>query len=142
MSDSEVLPGGAPLPQPNTINPVVTGTVSPGTPLYALADGTQGPARANSGTTGYCVGLSLEPASTGERTRSRYLGPVTLTAEQWAAVTAAATTLTVGAPYYVSQGVAGLLTAVKPGSGLITLVGVASSPLCLVVNPSSHTASE
>lgn len=142
MSDSEILAGGAPPPQPNTLTAVVTGAVGPGTPVYPVADGSIGPARGNSATTAYAVGLALKAGANGERTPYRYAGPVTLTSEEWTAVLNTGTELIPGSPYYVSQSAPGVLTATKPGSGLICLVGVASSDLCLVVNPSTHTATE
>ena len=139
MSDTSIQPGGAPPPQPNTLNPTVSGAVLPGTPVYTLADGTIGPAKADSGTTAYCQGLSLIPAANTERGQYRYSGPVTLTSAEWTAVLNTGTELTPGAPYYVSQATAGKLTKTLPGSGIVCAVGVASSTLCLVVNPNYHT---
>jgi hypothetical protein len=139
MSDSEILAGGAPPPQPNTLNPLVTGTILPGTPVYPLADGTIGPARANSATTAYAAGISLIPATTDERGQYRYSGPVTLPAAEWAAVLDTGSELTPGAPYYVSQATAGKITLTLPGSGIVVQVGVAVSETCLLVDVSSRT---
>ena len=139
MSDTSIQPGGAPPPQPNTLNPTVSGAILPGTPVYTLADGTIGPAKADSATTAFAQGVSLIPAANTERGQYRYSGPVTLTVAEWTAVLNTGTELTPGAPYYVSQATAGKLTKTIPGSGLAVTLGIATSPLCLLVNPNWRT---
>lgn len=136
MSDSNIEPGGAPPPQPNTLNPRLTGTVVPGMAVYPLADGTIGPARANASGTAGAVGIALIPATTGERGQYRYSGPVTL--EDWTDASGTAD-LTPG-EYWVSQATAGMITSAKPGSGIATYVGRAVSARTLLVAPSFQTA--
>lgn len=139
MSDSQIQPGGAPPPQPNTLNPEVTGTVLPGTPVYALSTGNIGPAKADAAATAYPLGMSLIPATTGERGQYRYSGPVTLSSAEWAAVLDTGSSLTPGAPYYVSQASAGKITKTAPGSGLLARIGVATSPSCMLVSLGTRT---
>lgn len=141
MSDSEIQPGGAPPPQPNTLSARAASSFVRGTPLYPTAAGTIGPAKADSSTTARCVGLALEPGVSGERTPYRFCGPVTLSEAEWTAVLNTGTLLTPGAQYYISQATAGKITATAPGSGILSVAGIAISTTCLLVLPNSHSFS-
>jgi len=143
MSDSSIEPGGAPPPQPNTLNPKVAAgaAVTPGMPVYAESTGDIGPAKADSATTAYALGLALINAANGERGQYRYSGPVQLpaTADGWGSVLNTGTALIPGDPYYVSQASAGKITHTLPGSGIVCQVGTAISETTLLVAVCSRT---
>ena len=143
MSDSQIQPGGAPPPEPNSLsNKVLAGqALLPGTPVYADAGvGELGAADAGTAATAYALGLSLIPAANGERGQYRYSGPLTLSIAEWTAVLNTGTTgLTPGAPYFVSQAAAGKITKTLPGSGIAATIGVALSDVCMLIMPTWRT---
>jgi len=141
MSDSSIEPGGAPLPEPNTYNPIFSSSMSLGTPV-AFSTSVHDevvPAKANVVGTTYAIGVVIRNCSTaGERGGVRYAGAVTLTS--WADVLDTGTELETGKPYYVSNATAGKLTKTAPASGYVCPVGFAASPTTLFVQPSFPTA--
>lgn len=140
MSDTNLGPGGSPIPPSNAYNPIFTTAMAPGTPVSIStteADTVQ-PAKANSATTTYTIGVATSPGGAGVRGDIVYAGPVTLTAAEWALVLAGGGELVQGVPYYVSSTVAGQLTTVAPSAGgtFTAPIGYALSPLSLFVQPS------
>jgi hypothetical protein len=140
MSDTTIPIGGEGLPEPNTYNPVFASSMALGTPvaISTTAADTVVPAKANSATTTYVIGVVIRNAAPGGRGGLRYLGPVTL--ESWADVLDTGSALTQGVPYYVSEATAGKLTLTPPDTGFAAPVGFALSPTTLFVNPSFPTA--
>jgi hypothetical protein len=83
-------------------------------------------------------GFAATPGISSQAVTVQYVGPLTLTAEQWDAVTSTGGLVT-NARYFVSENVPGRITTTRPtgGSSLVTYVGIALSPTTLMIQMSS-----
>lgn len=105
-----------------------------GSPLYSAGAGECGLAEANSVVKATLIGFAIQAGVADDRCRVKQSGPLTLTAAQWAArVSTDSGALVPGATYYLSQVTAGKIRRVLPDSGVVTVVGVALSTLCLLI---------
>jgi hypothetical protein len=142
MADTTSVAGGRQPGSPTAYNPFAGASFPPGTPVRQdLAhDDTVLPAQANSIettiVTGIAVGGGVGPW--GQRTNRvlvQYIGPLTLTADQWDEITGDEGGLVRGVPYFLSATFAGKLTTRAPysdgGDTFDAPVGVALSETTL-----------
>jgi hypothetical protein len=100
----------------NTYNPVCSVDMAPGTPVAqsTTVPGEVVPAAAGSANTAKVIGLvSKFGAVAGKRAFVQFLGPITLTTEEWDAIAGTSGGLAEGVAYYLSA-TAGQLTSNKP----------------------------
>lgn len=149
MSDTTKRTGAAGLPPSNLLagnqyNPHVGAGVThlvsypPGTPVVQsqIADNTIVPGRANNAATSQLTGLTAVPAVVGSQAVTQFAGVLTLTTDQWDAITGDTGGLVLNTPYYLSTGFQeGHLTQTPPvGAGFfVARVGVALSPTDLLI---------
>ena len=144
MADTTPIAGGRPPSSPTSYNPVAGASFPPGTPVRqdSTHDDTVVPAVANSIETTIVTGLAVSSgvAPWGQRTNRvlvQYIGPLTLTTDQWDEITGDEGGLVRDVPYFLSATVPGKLTRTAPyGSGGDTFdapVGVGLSPTTLLI---------
>jgi len=142
MADTTHIAGGhAPT---NTVaatayNPVVSVDVPPGTPLAPTDDGDAAvPARAIPSAAFRCAGLASAAGAANGRVVVQPAGVLTLETAQWDAITAQSGGLTKGRPYYLSAGVAGKITRIKPSDSgeVVAEIGIALSSRDLLIRVS------
>ena len=115
----------------------------PGTPVSATTTpGVFLPALATTLPTATCVGLLTQAAESGDTVQAQDSGDLTLTTEQWDALTVGPGGLETGSIYYlsaVSPTGSGKLSTGAPFAGgtFVTAVGVATSPTTLAINISA-----
>ena len=98
-----------------TTSPIAAGSYPAGTPVYKLANGQVAPARANALATSAVLGMLLEASQEGEPVDVQWGGSFKLTDLQWQQVLGTSSGgLTTGATYYLSDTVAGEITATPP----------------------------
>lgn len=115
MSDVQALGGGNTQSPPYTTSPVASVAMPAGTPVYKLSTGQVAPARANSFLTSTIIGILRAPAQAGSAVDVQWGGSLGLTDEQWQSVLGTSSGgLTTGAPYYLSDAVAGQITSTPP----------------------------
>ncbi len=130
MTDTSTIAGGRAPSNGNSYNPIVGPTHYPvGTPVCENASGRTIPALASSLDTATPTGVATVPGVPGQRSLTQFAGPMSLTVDEWTAVTGEVIGLTPGAVYFVSTATAGKLTKIPPtGDGnLSSQVGVAVS---------------
>lgn len=156
MTDTQKRTGGGGLPPSNiqaanTYNPLVGATTQhpagfpPGTPLVqsTTADKTVVPGRANAEATSSLVGLAGGPGVAGSNVFSQFAGVLTLTTEEWDAITGQSGGLTRNAPYYLGSGFnEGQLTTTAPSTSgtFVARAGVALSSTDLLIQLCAPTA--
>lgn len=134
MSDTEILPGGAAPPPPNSLNPIAQTAKIPGEAVYAFGNDICEAADASNAAKSLVIGITLQAQAAGDRVFTRYSGPVTLTDAEWTAATIQAGPLTRGDTYYVSAATPGKLTNVEPANPNYAVpVGIALSTNTLLV---------
>jgi hypothetical protein len=144
MADTTSVAGGRQPSIPNTYNPIAGVSFPPGTPVRQDLehDDTVLPGKADvidtAIVTGIAVGAGIAPW--GQRTSRvpvQYIGPLTLSTDQWDEVTGDEGGLVRGVAYYLRADVPGKLTGTAPstggGSGFDTPVGVALSETTLLI---------
>jgi hypothetical protein len=144
MADTTPIAGGRPPSNPTSYNPVAGASFPPGTPVRQdlVHDDTVLPAVANSIettiVTGLAAGAGVGPW--GQRTNRvlvQYIGPLTLTVDQWDEITGDEGGLVRGVPYFLSATVPGKLTRTAPyssgGDNFDAPVGVGLSPTTLLI---------
>lgn len=132
-------------PSPNTYNPIAQASFPVGTPVSPLSlAGQVGTAFAGSITKAASSGIATAPATAGHPVNIQYAGPVTLTTEEWDAVTGESGGLQPGSTYYVSDTTPGQITFVRPTTTghFVTQVGIALSTtdLLVQVGPTAQNA--
>lgn len=139
MSSTSILAGrhGPPtnVPAATTYNPFAGATFPLGTPVSpqaidAALPHTVFPGNASDATITRVIGLASTPGVAGHRTNIQSQGVLTLTADQWDAVTGESGGLTRGVPYYLSAGAdGGRLTQIAPtiAEDFVVRVGIALS---------------
>lgn len=151
MTDTSTRSGGQPptsIISGRAYNPIAGASdhfpdsFPPGTPLAQSrsASGTAVPARANSVDTASVVGLAAGAGVVGNDVVCQFQGVLTLTTEEWDAITTLSGGLTPGAVYYLSPGFReGQLSSTKPTSGgdFVTQVGIALSPTDMMIQISA-----
>ncbi len=142
MADTSPVAGGRQPGSPTTYNPLAGASFPPGTPVRQdLAhDDTVLPGQANSIQSTIVTGLAVNPGVGPWRQRRvlvQYIGPLTLTADQWDEITGDEGGLVRGVPYFLSATFAGKLTTRAPytdGDDTFDApVGVALSPTTLFI---------
>ena len=143
MADTSPVAGGRQPGNATTYNPIAGASFPPGTPVrqHLTHDDTVLPGQANSMestlVTGLAVNAGVGPWGTRtNRVLVQYIGPLTLTVDQWDEVTGDEGGLVRGMPYFLSATVAGKLTTTPPNSGADTFeapVGVALSETTLLI---------
>lgn len=133
MSDTSIIPGGLPPPPPNSYNPIMHSAVVPGNVVAASAanDDTAVLANEAAAATRQYLGIVLRGGSAGERVATRYLGPVTLSTDEWDAVAGTTGGFARNTWYYASAATPGKLTVTPNAAGAI---GFALSATTLFVN--------
>jgi len=96
--------------------------------------GQVGPASAGSILGASTSGLAVTPGVAGGPVNIRFSGLVTLTTDEWDAITGEVGGLSVG-PYYVSDSVSGQITFTRPTTPghFVTQIGLALSPADFLV---------
>lgn len=130
-------------PQQVTTNPTVgpnsfwaTAQVAmpAGTPVFQTTTaGVVSPAKSNSINTTFVVGVTVNGVQAGGQVEVQFAGPLTLSEEEWEAVTIGGAAFVPGTEYYVSATTAGQLIPLVDVShtGYAAPVGVATSTTCL-----------
>lgn len=155
MADTTQRTGSAGLPPgnvqaANTYNPTAGASAAhpdrisfpPGTPVVQSlsADRTVTPGRANAAGTSSMTGLAAIPGVVGQPVLVQFAGVLTLTEDQWDAVTGETGGLTIGVTYYLSTGFQeGRLTqsvTSTPGD-FVAPAGVALSPTDFLIQLST-----
>src|SRR5689334_12134265 len=140
MTDTSNIAGGRAPGTPTTYNPVAGASFPPGTPVRQdlARDDTVLPGRADSPDTTIVTGIAVNAAVSGFRVRNQrvlvqYIGPLTLTVEQWSEITGNPSGLIRGVPYFLSSTEAGKLTTAPPTdeTSFVAPVGVGLSPTTL-----------
>ena len=113
---SDVQSVGTLTPSPLYVtSPVASVAMPAGTPVYKLSSGQVAPARANALATSVVLGMLLEASQVGEPVDVQWGGSFKLTDLQWQQVLGTSSGgLTAGAVYYLSDAVAGEITATPP----------------------------
>ena len=129
MADTTPIAGGRPPSSPTSYNPVAGASFPPGTPVRQdlVHDDTVLPAVAGVGPWGQRT----------NRVLVQYIGPLTLTVDQWEEITGDEGGLVRGVPYFLSATVPGKLTRTAPyssgGDTFDAPVGVGLSPTTLLI---------
>lgn len=122
---------------PNQYNPKAAEDFPIGTPLCQLVaaghPGEVGKASSAASDTSSVVGLAAANGFTDRNVHTQFAGPLTLTTAQWDAITGDSGGLEQGAPYYLD--VDGTIDTAEhqDEAGLVTQVGIATSPTNLLV---------
>jgi hypothetical protein len=145
MTQTSIIGGATPPPNPNSYNPInrardVANTpiaVKPGTPMAANLDDADGSvvlcSAAAASSQLAIMGLASSAAAYGKPCHTQYSGPLTLTIEQWDSLLGGSGGLRTGTRYYVSD-TAGTLGARPIGSGKRVIpVGIAVSPTTMMI---------
>lgn len=135
MADTSQLTGSL-QPQPGTYNPIAHVHFPVGTVVTPLSlDGQVGLASAGAITTASTSGIAATPGVAGGRANVRFSGLVTLTPEEWDAVTGGSGGLLAGSTYFVSDSIPGQITFSRPTTPghFVTQIGLALSPTDLLV---------
>jgi hypothetical protein len=142
MTDTSTIAGGRAPGNPTTYNPLAGTSFPPGTPVRQdLAhDDTVLPGRADAPETtiltGIAVNASVDPCRPRNgRVLVQYIGPLTLTVDQWSEITGNSRGLVRGVPYFLSSTAAGRLTNDAPTdeNSFLAPVGVGLSPTTLFI---------
>ena len=142
MADTSPVAGGRQPGNATTYNPVAGASFPPGTPVRQdLAhDDTVLPGQASSIETTIVTGLAVSSgvAPFGQRTSRvlvQYVGPLTLSVDQWDEITGDEGGLIRGVPYFLSAAVPDKLTTIAPytsgGNTFDAPIGVALSATTL-----------
>lgn len=114
-------------------------SIDEGMPVYPVngdpdADIVLKKAQANAIGTAVVPGLAASAAEAPASARVKFAGPLTLTTEQWDAITGDSGGLTPLAIYYLSAADAGMLTTTPPTSpNYVTVIGFALSPTTMML---------
>ena len=119
---------------PNCIAPEADTAIPAGAVIRPTGDNLCGLAEADSDPHAAAVAVAIRPCAVGDRAVSRYVGPVTLTTDQWDAVAGTSGGLHAGTVYYLSRVTPGHIVAGAPGV-INVIIGVAISTTTLMVNP-------
>ena len=143
MADTSPVAGGRQPGTPTTYNPIAGASFPPGTPVRQdlVHDDTVLPGQANSIestiVTGLAVNAGVAPwGPRSNRVLVQYIGPLTLTIDQWEEVTDDEGGLVRGVPYFLSATVPGQLTRAQDDSNVnsfVAPVGVALSATTLFI---------
>jgi hypothetical protein len=128
MADTTQI-AGSPRPQAGTYNPIAASSFPVGTAVTPLSGGRVGPANAGSVLGASTSGIAVTPGVEGQSVNVRFSGLVTLTVEEWNAVTGGTEGLFSASNYYISDSVDGRITfsrPLTPGS-FVTQIGLALS---------------
>lgn len=137
MADSTPVRLTPDTDEPNTIAPIVSGSLLVGAPVRPSTNpghpvvGARGDSLADARV----IGLLLGPGNNGERQLVRTQGSVQLATSEWDAVAGTSGGLTPGAAYFLSAATAGRLTATAPvATGNVAIqVGVAINATTMIV---------
>jgi hypothetical protein len=143
MTDISTVAGGRPPGNGTTYNPIVATAFVVGCPVAPslTLPGEVVPGAANSANTTYLSGIAAGSGVLGSAVLVKFAGPLTLTTQQWDAITTQTGGLTLGVPYYLSA-TTGRLTTTAPSAGgtFIAPVGVAVSHTTLMIQISHPIA--
>ena len=143
MTDINTQAGGRPPGNLNSYNPIVadslSGSFPPGTPVAPSpdVDGAVVPSNGHISSIASCTGIATGTGVVGGRVLVQFAGPLTLTTQEWDAITGETGGLVRGGVYYVVSfsGQSGKITrspSSDPGDFRIP-VGIAASPTDLVI---------
>ncbi len=142
MADVTLRTQSAPTPGPEHFRSSVDDTGISIDEGMATGIGTEGPdtvafALSSASATAPLIGLATSAAEAPGQVNVRFAGPVTLTTEQWDAVTGQSGGLTPKALYYQDPSSAGKLTTVRPVSNInfTVMAGLALSRTTMLVRP-------
>jgi len=129
MTDTAQIAGSR-QPQFGTYNPIASVSLPVGTAVTPLSIGGRvGPANAGSIVSAATSGLVVTPGVEGHSVNVRFSGLVTLTTEEWDAITGQEGGLFAGSTYYISDTVDGRITFTRPTTPgrFVTQIGLALS---------------
>jgi hypothetical protein len=154
MTDTTTIAHGQAPGTGTTYNPIAGTSFPPGTPVRQDLnnDDTVLPGRADATETTFVTGIAVgagtdSSAQHSNRVFVQYGGPLTLTVDEWSAITGSPTGLVRGVPYFLSASESGKLTTKAPTDvgTFVAPVGLALSEtdlLILLGFPSSNGDSE
>lgn len=136
MADVSTLFGGPPPPTPQTFNPIAGDTFPVGTPVTgSLTDDIIIPAfvTTDPGHFEFVIGFASSPGLLGHPVNIRFLGPLTLTTQEWDLITGDTGGLLPGL-YFLDQNLPGRIVNAAV-SGTIFVVGRALSRTTMFIQP-------